>query len=826
MVRVFSIVYLAFLLAVRLADEDDHVCPSLEVEMEKCENEKQRAISAEKDNHSASVNAMQAKAGEVRKKLENERDQCLKSLEKSKSGLVECTTESESWKKTMEGKMKAKKTEHEASLTKLQKQISLQKEELEQMEKKEKTTLAKLKKKHAEKEEKLSKQLADKEQELKKKLTNKEQELKKKLADKEKELTKSKKAAAKKLASEKEKLVKAQDAAMDQLRKEKVDELASQKVSHKAELEAILKQKAEAESLLAEKEKMLVTQSKEFEEKSKEITETKEKLKDLRHQSTESLQAMKELSHRNEELEEKNIQLAKELAEIMRSHEEVATRKDEQAQRLQKWQDEIVSIRARHVEEKAKLKKKAEKEKRKIEKKIQNMQGDVLFGGSWMQVPKGWNGVLSLDLRLFRSLGNQLWSRVVGDRKIVGSIPKEYRDIFSNGMKLLNEIPSLDDLHQRYMVIFAAAKDVSAGLVQEYSPLVKETGETLAKSWEKASIAGGEFHRKNIQPHLEVVSSRVNKLYVENEIGPLYVDPAQQAVMDIAQPIYQDTILPLYQDYVLSTVENIPQYRSQMKTFAVRLEKDLRGGWRMTKNWGRVAQSQFETRSAFVKQSYALWWSTVSVEGQKIYKRVSAPVVLFGGKVRFNGGVLEAAAVVIVVLSVAWFSASYISFAFGVAQFIVVSAYTIIRFLLITLLLKLVVYTIAWRFLILGSIMSLFYVLSLVLRIVGLAIKVVFFPIKVALKLVKCVLKCMCCCGLCCRGMSKSGKSSTPGGSQTKGMNGKRKKVSSPSTADSSTSSDEGKTKKGKKRNKKVKQGSRGNSTKGEKKKKKKRGGK
>lgn len=818
MVRVFSIVYLAFLLVVRLADEDQ-VCPSLAVEMEKCENEKQRAISAEKANHSASVNAMQAEAGEVRKKLENERDQCLKSLEKSKSGLVECTTESESWKKTMEGKMKAKKTEHEASLTKLQKQISEQKEKLEQMEKKEKATLAKLKKKHAEKEQELNNKLVDKEQELKKKLDDKDQELKK-----------SKAAAAKKLASEKEKLrkaledIKSNETAMDRFKKKKADELASLKTSHKGELQSLLKQKTEVESLLAEKEKRLVTQSKELEEKSREITKTKEKVKDLRHRNTESLKAIKELTHLNEENEAKNIQLEKELAKIMRSHEELATKKDEQAKFLEDLEDEFVSIRARHVEETAKLKKKAEAEKRKIEKKINKIQGDVLFGGSWIQVPQGWNGVLSLDLRLFRSIGYQLWSRVVGDRKIVGSIPKEYREFFSNGMKLLNEVPSLDDLHQRYMIIFAVAKDFSTALVQEYSPLMKETGETIARSWEKASIVGGEFYQKNIQPHLDDISRRVNKLYGENEIGPLYVDPARQTVMDNAQPIYKDTIHPLYQEYVLSTVENIPQYRSQMKTLAVRLEKDLRGGWRMTKNWGREAQSQFKTRSALIQRSSALWWSTISVKGQVLFKRVSAPLKLFGGKVKFNGGVLEAAAVGTVVLLVAWSSASYLGFIFGVSWFIAASAYTISRFLLVTVLLKLVIYTIAWRLLILGSIMSLFYLLSFVLRIVGLAIKVVFFPIKVALKLVKCVLKCMCCCGLCCRGMSKSGKS-TPNGSQTKGMNGKLKKVSSPSTNDSSTSSDEGK-KKGKKRNKKAKQGSKGNSTKSEKKKKRKRGGK
>jgi len=314
-------------------------------------------------------------------------------------------------------------------------------------------------------------------------------------------------------------------------------------------------------------------------------------------------------------------------------------------------------------------------------------------------------------------------------------------------------------------------------------------------------LSAENFHQKNIQPHLDDISSRVNKLYVENEIGPLYVDPARQTVMDIAQPIYKDTIHPLYQEYVLSTVENIPQYRSQMKTFAVRLEKDLRGGWRMTKNWGREAQSQLKTSSALIKRSSALWWSTVSVKGRVLFKRVSAPLVLFGGKVKFNGGVLEAAAVGTVLLLVTWSSASYLGFIFGVSWFIVVSAYTIIRFLLVTVLLKLVIYTIAWRLLILGSIMSLFYLLSFILRIIGLAIKVVFFPIKVALKLVKCVLKCMCCCGLCCRGMSKSGKS-TSNGSQTKGMNGKLKKVSSPSTNDSSTSSDEGK-KKGKKKNKK-----------------------
>jgi len=275
----------------------------------------------------------------------------------------------------------------------------------------------------------------------------------------------------------------------------------------------------------------------------------------------------------------------------------------------------------------------------------------------------------------------------------------------------------------------------------------------------------------------------------------LYVDKAYQKVVDTAQPIYKDSIHPLYQEHVLRNIEKMPQYRSQMETVVARLQKDLWGGWRMAKKYGRVFQSEYKMRFAFMKRSYALLFSTVSVEGRQLFERFSAPLVLLDGKVKFEGGIFEAVTVKAVVLLTAWFSSRFVGVAFGVVQLILVSAYTVTRFVLVTVLLKLVVYTIAWRFIVLGSIMSLLYVISFLLRIIGFALKVVLFPVKIALKLVMCTLKCMCCCGLCCRGKSKPGKS-TKKGSGGKGMNGKRKKVTS---NDSSTSSDEGKKQKRKK---------------------------
>jgi len=791
--RVLSVIHLAILLVVRQA-LDEHVCPSLAVEKEKCENEKQRAISAERENYSANVNAIQAEAGEVRKKLEEERDQCVKSLGKAESDLLECNTESEAWRNTMTGNMKTKETEHEASLTRLQQQISAQTEELALMKSRGESSLA---------------------------------ELRKKLTDKEQELETSKKTSARKLASEKESLgaalenLKIQgDKAINRLEKEKADQLASQR----AEVATLLAQKADAETLLAQKEKELLTKNHDFEATSKEIKKMKEKLKELRHQNTESLKKNKQLSHQNTEILEKNIKLGNEITEVTRKNEDVTAKYDEQAKLLKTWEDEFTAIRARHVDETAKLKKKAKAEKLRLKNEAKEMKGDVLFAGSWMWLPKGWNGVLAIDLRLFRSMGELLWFRVLGERKVIRSIRAEYRDLFSSGINLWNKMPSLDDVHGRWMSVIESAQDFSTAVVREYTPLVNNACETFGRLWKSGTIAGGDFYRTNIKPHVEVVSTRVKELYVEKDIGPLYFDPASRAVLDTFQPIYKDSIYPLYQDHILYTLGNIPQYRSQMKTFAVRLEKDLRGSWRMTKSWGRVAKSHFETRFAFMKRSYALLFSTVSEKGRLLFQRLSAPLVLFGGKVSFDGGVFEAAAVGSVVLLGTWSSSSSLGVAFGVVQIMLVSIYTAIRFLLVTVFLKLVVCTIAWRVILLGSIKSLFFLVSFVLRIIGFVLKVVFFPIKVALKLLMCILKCMCCCGLCCRGKAKSGKS-TADGSHTKGMNGKLKKGNR-SPADSSTSSDEGKNKKGKKRSKKDKQGSKGSSSKSEKKKRRKKGGK
>lgn len=767
--RVFSIVNLAFLLVVREAD-GEQVCPSLAVEKEKCETEKQDALTAVRETHRANISAMQAEAGELRKKLEKERDQCVESLEKEKSVLHKCNKDSETWKKTMTEDMEAKETKHEASLTKLRKQVKTQTAELKKGE----ADLAKL-----------SKTLEKKDQEL----------------AETKEAIENLKAAHEKeiesLRSEKESLIKSHVEELESVRTE--GSTMSEALKEKAdEIKAL---KADAESRADKLKNELSTKTDELKSVSKELSNTKEKFKELRHQNTEVLKKNSEYQLRNKEILEQNTELKNQVNEVAKKHEDATIEFEEQTKLLKKWEDQFTSIRARHVKQTEKLKKKAESEQKRLKKEIKNMRGDVLFAGSWIQVPKGWNGVLAIDLRLFQKMGDLCWSRVLGGKKISTTIPKEYRNIFSNCLLLLEKIPSLDDLHLFQTLLTEKLQGVWEFLVKEYTPLLEDAVANAGKWWKVGSAAGRDFYQTSMQPHLEVVSSQVNKLYVENDFGPLYVDPAFQKVAETAQPVYKDTIYPLYQDYVLRIIENIPQYRSHMETVATRLQKDLRGGWRMTKKYGRVVQSEYKKRFAFMKRSYALLFSTVSIEGKKLVERFSTPLVLLGGKVKFEGGVFEAASVVTGFLSTLWFSSRFMGVQFRLVRVIFVSAYTVTRFVVVTVLLKLVVYTVAWRLVLLGSIMSLLYVVSFLLRIIGFAIKVVFFPVKIALKLVKCILKCMCCCGLCCRGKSKPGKSTTKG-SVGKAMNGKKKKVT---LNDSSTSSDEGKTKKGKKRGKKVK---------------------
>merc|ERR1719285_550471 len=157
--RGFSIVYLVFLLVVRQAD-NEHVCPSLAVEKEKWENEKKSEISAVKEDFSANMSIMQAEAGEVQKKLEEEKKQCAESLDRTESGLQKCTTESETWRKTMTGNMKAKETEYEASLTKLQEELTALERKLALRKSEEEASLSELRKELAEKDLKLAKSKA------------------------------------------------------------------------------------------------------------------------------------------------------------------------------------------------------------------------------------------------------------------------------------------------------------------------------------------------------------------------------------------------------------------------------------------------------------------------------------------------------------------------------------------------------------------------------------------------------------------------------------------------------------------------------------------
>jgi len=896
-------VYLVFLLVVRQAD-NEHVCPSLTVEKEKWENEKQSEISAALKDLNANMSIMQAEAGEVQKKLEKEKKQCVETLDRTESGLQKCTTESETWRKTMTGDMKAKETEYEASLTKLQKQIAAKEEELALRKNKAKASLSKLKIQLAEKDQELAASKATAQDIAKEKqslVAAHDKEIENLKIENENAVNELKRVNAQDIAKEKQSLVAAHDKELENLKIENDKEIENLKIENDKEIENLkiendkemenlkiendkemenlkvenkkalddilreAKEKAdeldsqneETSALLSETMKDLRAKTKELEEISNELLEMKKNFKELRHKNTEALQEQKKLSNQNTEVlkENKYLQLQnanavkineefrnkiflertdlqKDIdqalaknAELVGQNTEVTSKNKELKKLMETWENEFTSIRAKHVKEKTKLKAKINQSA----EKLRDMKGDILFTGSWIQVPKGWHGVLSMDLRLFRSMRDLVWSRVFGKKSGLEIIPKKYREVFLSVVSLKNKIPSFDDLHEKYTLAITTVKDFSEVIVREYTPVVKEVSETIVELWNVASAAGLEFYQEIMQKYISVVSERVRTLYVENEIGQLYVDPACEVIVKNAQPIYEENIYPLYQEHVIPQINNIPRYRSQMQTFIERLEKDLRGGWRMTKKWGRVVKASFDEQSTLLIQSSALVLSEASVNGKFCFEWLSAPLEVewFGGKVSFAGGVFEAAALVTVVLLVPWYTSSSLGAVFQTANFSLLSAYTVVRFVLISIftLLNLVVYTVAWRIILRGSILSLFYVLSFILWIVGFVLKVAFFPFRIALKVLMCPLKCICCCG--CLRKNKQQKSTAKGVVKKK-VNGKQKKVSRSPSNDSSTSSDEGKNKKGKRKNKKAKRkgdGSKANTSKSDKKRKK-RGGK
>merc|ERR1719233_249649 len=88
---------------------------------------------------------------------------------------------------------------------------------------------------------------------------------------------------------------------------------------------------------------------------------------------------------------------------------------------------EHASFFANHNNEKAELKQEAlqlEEQIKNLTTHASNVDGDILFFGSWVQVPKGWHGRLALDLRPLRNIWELSFSGMFDWDKVVMRVPK------------------------------------------------------------------------------------------------------------------------------------------------------------------------------------------------------------------------------------------------------------------------------------------------------------------------------------------------------------------------------------------------------------------
>jgi len=483
---------------------------------------------------------------------------------------------------------------------------------------------------------------------------------------------------------------------------------------------------------------------------------------------------------------------------------------------------EAVESKSRELESAATKCQETERLEKKVsllKEEIQNMtmvEGDILIGGSWLQVPTGWHGRVSLDLRILRNIWDLVWVRTLQLVKVV-EVPKQYHELFLSGASVMKKVPSLEDVRFQSIYIMFSVQEFMSNLFKEFSPRVKTASENVYTTLGSSLGAGKQLYDKKVQPYVWIVSDRVSKIYHENEVGQLYVDPLYEIAANSVLPFYTETVLPLYKEKFLPTVGDLPKYRSQVESYAMQLKEHIQVNWLLIKKFSWVAmgnvQVQYRTWSKSVKAVY----STVSDKGGKVFKELSEPLEMFGGKLRFEGGTLEAALVGVAFTLVLWHASSFVGLTLQFAYVSFIFVFRVCWFLLVTLAFRVILCKIVWNCVIVIPARTICYTLSFLFRAVVIVLKVVLFPFRMALRILKCTLKLMCCCGFftCCRKSKTKKESKITNGKVPTKINGKARKASpkGKTSSDSSDGESKNKKKKGSKKSKRSNQKVNGSKT-------------
>jgi len=365
--RVFSIFSLVLILVVR--SEEDH--PSLPVEKENWEKEKF---------------ALQKEADELRKNLEDTKSKLVKSSQK----IQECEAKSEAWIKAVDDG-KSKQSEYKASLRDLREKLTNQEKHVATMKESEDILNLKFKQQNSlftEERKTLENKIAQLSADaitLKEQLTINIKESKKTQQDHE---SKSK---------EMETLIAGQA--------KKIEEFQRRKESTGSEL---LTEKETISSRLTQLEATVESKSRELESVSTELSVKKNQIASNANEFEVVRNELRETKLKFEELRSQNVNAVKERELIAsKCEEETAVLNLKWEEDLARLNVDLMSMRVKLDDEKASLEREANLLKEEIKNltvSASNVEGDIFLGGSWLQVPRGWNGRLALDLRLLRSM--------------------------------------------------------------------------------------------------------------------------------------------------------------------------------------------------------------------------------------------------------------------------------------------------------------------------------------------------------------------------------------------------------------------------------------
>lgn len=235
---------------------------------------------------------------------------------------------------------------------------------------------------------------------------------------------------------------------------------------------------------------------------------------------------------------------------------------------ISKLKMEIITIKAEHAEEKNILRRDAKDARMQYEELANNItlsetEGDIIFAGSWLQLPMGWNGRLALDLRVFRIVFDLTWSMLLNK---LPSATKQFNLHFWSSRHIV--LGSMDNLRISCLKVFYAVQDLVIVAVKWLSILFMDVVGIIYRWREFVITAVLESKRRVLMPYLKNILNLGSKLY-KNEFVQLYIASYDLLYVNVIQPVYIDNFLPFFAENIHPILNNVPEIYSVVMNSAI-----------------------------------------------------------------------------------------------------------------------------------------------------------------------------------------------------------------------------------------------------------------